>query len=108
MEPPFLSSELLKTQFLLAPHDEEAVALIFSPACCSLLQQKLAQMLSRIMKIAEEFNVAVFLTNQGKRDVCGTNCCPSCNVPFSPSAHGQQPPPHWLSILHMCVLLLLQ
>ena len=29
-------------------------------------QQKLAQMLSRITKIAEEFNVAVYMTNQGK------------------------------------------
>lgn len=31
------------------------------------LQQKLAQMLSRLTKIAEEFNVAVYMTNQGKR-----------------------------------------
>lgn len=31
----------------------------------SVLQQKLAQMLSRIIKIAEEFNVAVYMTNQG-------------------------------------------
>jgi hypothetical protein len=30
------------------------------------LQQKLAQMLSRLIKIAEEFNVAVYMTNQGK------------------------------------------
>ncbi|CAH1449169.1 unnamed protein product [Lactuca virosa] len=29
------------------------------------LQQKLAQMLSRLTKIAEEFNVAVYMTNQG-------------------------------------------
>lgn len=29
------------------------------------MQQKLAQMLSRLIKIAEEFNVAVYLTNQG-------------------------------------------
>nr|GMD03757.1 disrupted meiotic cDNA 1 protein [Ipomoea batatas] len=29
-------------------------------------QQKLAQMLSRLTKIAEEFNVAVYMTNQGK------------------------------------------
>ena len=29
-------------------------------------QQKLAQMLSRLIKIAEEFNVAVYMTNQGK------------------------------------------
>lgn len=29
------------------------------------LQQKLAQMLSRLIKIAEEYNVAVYLTNQG-------------------------------------------
>jgi len=29
------------------------------------LQQKLAQMLSRLTKIAEEFNVAVYITNQG-------------------------------------------
>ncbi|KAL5224248.1 hypothetical protein ABZP36_010887 [Zizania latifolia] len=28
------------------------------------LQQKLAQMLSRLTKIAEEFNVAVYITNQ--------------------------------------------
>ncbi|RHN57699.1 putative DNA recombination and repair protein Rad51 [Medicago truncatula] len=28
--------------------------------------QKLAQMLSRLIKIAEEFNVAVYMTNQGK------------------------------------------
>jgi meiotic recombination protein DMC1 len=28
-------------------------------------QQKLAQMLSRLTKIAEEFNVAVYITNQG-------------------------------------------
>lgn len=31
-----------------------------------ILQQKLAQMLSRLIKIAEEFNVAVYMTNQGK------------------------------------------
>lgn len=31
----------------------------------SPLQQKLAQMLSRLIKIAEEFNVAVYMTNQG-------------------------------------------
>jgi hypothetical protein len=30
-----------------------------------ILQQKLAQMLSRLTKIAEEFNVAVYITNQG-------------------------------------------
>jgi RecA/RadA recombinase len=30
------------------------------------LQQKLAQMLSRMTKIAEEFNIAVFMTNQGE------------------------------------------
>jgi len=30
------------------------------------LQQKLAQMLSRLTKIAEEFNVAVYITNQGE------------------------------------------
>lgn len=30
-----------------------------------LLQQKLGQMLSRLTKIAEEFNVAVYMTNQG-------------------------------------------
>ena len=30
------------------------------------LQQNLAQMLSRLIKIAEEFNVAVYMTNQGK------------------------------------------
>ena len=29
------------------------------------LQQKLAQMLSRLMKIAEEYSVAVYVTNQG-------------------------------------------
>lgn len=29
------------------------------------MQQKLAQMLSRLTKIAEEFNVAVYMTNQG-------------------------------------------
>jgi hypothetical protein len=28
-------------------------------------QQKLAQMLSRLIKISEEFNVAVYMTNQG-------------------------------------------
>lgn len=42
----------------------------FSPSCCIALnlhlQQKLAQMLSRLIKIAEEFNVAVYITNQGK------------------------------------------
>lgn len=32
----------------------------------NFLQQKLAQMLSRMIKIAEEFNVAVYMTNQGK------------------------------------------
>jgi hypothetical protein len=31
-----------------------------------ILQQKLAQMLSRLTKIAEEFNVAVYITNQGE------------------------------------------
>ncbi|KAM0944044.1 putative ATP diphosphatase [Dioscorea sansibarensis] len=30
-------------------------------------QQKLAQMLSRLIKIAEEFNVAVYMTNQGTK-----------------------------------------
>ena len=30
-----------------------------------LLQQKLAQMLSKLMKIAEEFNVAILMTNHG-------------------------------------------
>ncbi|KAI4304032.1 hypothetical protein MLD38_039596 [Melastoma candidum] len=34
-------------------------------------QQKLAQMLSRIMKIAEEFNVAVYMTNQVIADPAG-------------------------------------
>ena len=29
------------------------------------MQQKLAQILSRIIKIAEEFNVAIYMTNQG-------------------------------------------
>jgi meiotic recombination protein DMC1 len=29
------------------------------------LQQKLAQMLSRLTKIADEFNVAVYIMNQG-------------------------------------------
>jgi hypothetical protein len=29
------------------------------------LQQKLAQMLSRLTKIAEEFNVALYITKQG-------------------------------------------
>jgi len=33
-------------------------------------QQRLAQMLSRLIKIAEEFNVAVYMTNQGKFFVC--------------------------------------
>jgi meiotic recombination protein DMC1 len=33
--------------------------------CALELQQKLAQMLSRLTKIAEEFNVAVYITNQG-------------------------------------------
>lgn len=37
----------------------------FSKRLVSVLQQKLAQMLSRIIKIAEEFNVAVYMTNQG-------------------------------------------
>jgi meiotic recombination protein DMC1 len=31
-------------------------------------QQRLAQMLSRLIKIAEEFNVAVFITNQVQSD----------------------------------------
>ena len=31
-------------------------------------QQKLAQMMSRIQKIAEEYNVAVFITNQMTAD----------------------------------------
>lgn len=30
------------------------------------LQQKLAQMLSKLTKIANEYNVAVFMTNQGQ------------------------------------------
>ncbi|KAK3425486.1 hypothetical protein EUGRSUZ_F02361, partial [Eucalyptus grandis] len=34
-------------------------------------QQKLAQMLSRIIKIAEEFNVAVYMTNQVIADPSG-------------------------------------
>ncbi|XP_074318365.1 meiotic recombination protein DMC1 homolog [Silene latifolia] len=34
-------------------------------------QQKLAQMLSRLIKIAEEFNVAVYLTNQVISDPAG-------------------------------------
>uniref|UniRef100_A0A803MSX9 DNA meiotic recombinase 1 n=1 Tax=Chenopodium quinoa TaxID=63459 RepID=A0A803MSX9_CHEQI len=34
-------------------------------------QQKLAQMLSRLMKIAEEFNIAVYLTNQVIADPAG-------------------------------------
>lgn len=40
--------------------------LLHSAHCSKCLQQKLAQMLSRITKIAEEFNVAVYMTNQGK------------------------------------------
>ena len=38
---------------------------LFSDMGQLLLQQKLAQMLSRLIKIAEEFNVAVYMTNQG-------------------------------------------
>ncbi|KAL2922687.1 Meiotic recombination protein DMC1-like protein [Bienertia sinuspersici] len=34
-------------------------------------QQKLAQMLSRLMKIAEEFNIAIYLTNQVIADPAG-------------------------------------
>lgn len=40
------------------------------------LQQKLAQMLSRLIKIAEEFNVAVYMTNQGK----ATQPCAVVNI----------------------------
>ena len=36
-------------------------------------QQRLAQMLSRLIKIAEEFNVAVYMTNQGKFSVSWYN-----------------------------------
>lgn len=32
----------------------------------AVLQQKLAQMLSKLVKMAEEFNVAVFMTNHGQ------------------------------------------
>lgn len=41
------------------------VPILFSDMGQLLLQQKLAQMLSRLIKIAEEFNVAVYMTNQG-------------------------------------------
>lgn len=41
------------------------VPFLFSDMGQLLLQQKLAQMLSRLTKIAEEFNVAVYMTNQG-------------------------------------------
>ncbi len=34
-------------------------------------QQKLGQMMSRLVKIAEEFNVAVFITNQVQSDPSG-------------------------------------
>lgn len=37
----------------------------FTEQINSELQQKLAQMLSRLTKMAEEFNVAVYMTNQG-------------------------------------------
>ena len=42
-------------------------AVLSACSCVSAvkLQQKLAQMLSRLTKIAEEFNVAVYITNQG-------------------------------------------
>jgi len=37
------------------------------------LQRKLAQMLSRLIKVAEEFDVVVYTTNQGK-------FTPKCNL----------------------------
>jgi hypothetical protein len=42
-------------------------AILSSCLCVSAvkLQQKLAQMLSRLTKIAEEFNVALYITKQG-------------------------------------------
>ena len=40
-------------------------AVLSACLCPVKLQQKLAQMLSRLTKIAEEFNVAVYITNQG-------------------------------------------
>ncbi|CAN7046852.1 unnamed protein product [Brassica oleracea var. botrytis] len=40
-------------------------SLLLSRRLVSVLQQKLAQILSRIIKIAEEFNVAIYMTNQG-------------------------------------------
>jgi hypothetical protein len=35
-----------------------------------LLQQKLAQMLSKLSKIAAEFNVGIFMTNHGMQLYC--------------------------------------
>lgn len=45
-------------------------------------QQKLAQMMSRLQKISEEFNVAIFITNQMTSDPGATltfqvKCCMS-------------------------------
>ncbi|KAJ3311118.1 Meiotic recombination protein dmc1 [Blyttiomyces sp. JEL0837] len=53
-------------------------------------QQKLNQMLSRLMKVAEEFNVAVFITNQMCADPAGgrgeTRICKIWDSPSVPEA----------------------
>ena len=46
-----------------------SVSFIFDDINIYPSQQKLAQMLSRLIKIAEEFNVAVYMTNQGNLDL---------------------------------------
>jgi len=46
-----------------------SVSFIFNDINIYPSQQKLAQMLSRLIKIAEEFNVAVYMTNQGNLDL---------------------------------------
>lgn len=43
-------------------------------------QQKLNQMLSRLTKISEEYNIAVFLTNQVSSDPGGTLCIASLGI----------------------------
>jgi len=61
--------ELADRQVKLASHNITYIIIgtiwLCSIVPVSVLQQKLAQMLSRLIKIAEEFNVAVYMTNQG-------------------------------------------
>ncbi|KAF9673765.1 hypothetical protein SADUNF_Sadunf10G0058000 [Salix dunnii] len=49
---------------VFSAYDIISVSFVFNDINIYPMQQKLAQMLSRLIKIAEEFNVAVYMTNQ--------------------------------------------